>query len=463
VAASKAKLRKLLLRYYPPGIILEYEHDGELMQRSVDLLDLSPETDAERLLDAIFARESMLRPSHREPLRALLAKLQTKLSDARHADFELFKVLRAHILPLTNCAFNKNGDAFVTGSYDRTCKVWDTASGEETHTLEGHKNVVYAVAFNNPFGDKVITGSFDKTCKLWDARTGELFYTLRGHETEIVCLGFDPSSTAIATGSMDASARLWDVETGRETCALRGHTAEIVSLSFSTSGNTLLTGSFDHDCRLWDARAGSCVRVLEGHRAEISAARFDFASGAAASGSMDRGVRLWDLGERQGDVRLAGPLGRGPGRVLRRGRAQGGQRRRGRDGARVRRRVGRVRARARRAPRGDFQGFLQPARHAGAHGVERRDVQAVGRARGDVRADPGGAHGRDLLVRVQLPGGQDHHREQGQHVQDMDVRVRVREKRVGCLLFIVSTRRRTRYDDESARRERTIRGESRRS
>ena len=33
VAASKAKLRKFLLRYYPPGVILEYEHDGELMQR----------------------------------------------------------------------------------------------------------------------------------------------------------------------------------------------------------------------------------------------------------------------------------------------------------------------------------------------------------------------------------------------------------------------------------------------
>jgi dynein assembly factor with WDR repeat domains 1 len=38
-------------------------------------------------------------------------------------DFFLFKVLRAHILPLTNCAFNKGGDRFITGSYDRTCKV----------------------------------------------------------------------------------------------------------------------------------------------------------------------------------------------------------------------------------------------------------------------------------------------------------------------------------------------------
>lgn len=38
------------------------------------------------------------------------------------------QVLRAHILPLTNCAFNKSGDRFITGSYDRTCKVRAPAS-----------------------------------------------------------------------------------------------------------------------------------------------------------------------------------------------------------------------------------------------------------------------------------------------------------------------------------------------
>lgn len=42
--------------------------------------------------------------------------------------------------------------SFITGSYDRTCKVWDTASGEELRTLEGHRNVVFAIAFNNPYG-----------------------------------------------------------------------------------------------------------------------------------------------------------------------------------------------------------------------------------------------------------------------------------------------------------------------
>lgn len=42
------KLRKLLLRYYPPGIILEYEdQEGALQQSSLDLLNLDADTDVE--------------------------------------------------------------------------------------------------------------------------------------------------------------------------------------------------------------------------------------------------------------------------------------------------------------------------------------------------------------------------------------------------------------------------------
>ena len=88
------------------------------------------------------------------------------MESKKNQNFSLYKTLKAHILPLTNCAFNKNGDKFITGSYDRTCKVWDTESGDEIISFEGHKNVVYCIAFNNPFGDKIVTGSFDKTAKV---------------------------------------------------------------------------------------------------------------------------------------------------------------------------------------------------------------------------------------------------------------------------------------------------------
>ena len=45
--AMAAKLKKFLLRYYPPGIILQYERDGVMKQKPIDLLDLTPDVDME--------------------------------------------------------------------------------------------------------------------------------------------------------------------------------------------------------------------------------------------------------------------------------------------------------------------------------------------------------------------------------------------------------------------------------
>ena len=126
----------------------------------------------------------------------------------------LFKILRAHVLPLTNCPYTPpHVLPLITGSYDRTCRVGDTLTGEKRLTLKGHHNVVYAIAFNDRFGfgDKIITGSFDMSAKIWDAHTGACLHTLRGHQTEIVCVAFNPQGTHVATGSIDNTARLWDV------------------------------------------------------------------------------------------------------------------------------------------------------------------------------------------------------------------------------------------------------------
>ncbi len=277
------KLTKFLLRYYPPGIILEYRQNNSKEQRKlkeIDLLHLSNSTDVHELTDELVSKEPLLTENRRPQIILLLTKLQKKLSSDDVADdFYLFKILKGHILPLTNCAFNKNGDQFITGSYDRTCKVWDTNTGNELLSLEGHKSVVYAIAFNKPFGDKIITGSFDKTCKLWCAKTGKNLHTFRGHEGEIVCNKFDPKGKVVATGSMDNTARLYDVETGHCLHSFIGHTGEVVSLDFDSTGKLLATGSFDHTVKIWDTKSGNIVHTFKGHRGEISNIKFNFSVG----------------------------------------------------------------------------------------------------------------------------------------------------------------------------------------
>ncbi|XP_015759205.1 PREDICTED: dynein assembly factor with WDR repeat domains 1-like [Acropora digitifera] len=310
------RLKKFLLRYYPPGIILEYEQSGLLKSKSIDLLDLKPTTDVDALLDDIVAKEPLITPSKMEQVRKLIIRLQEKLAESADHHFYLFKVLRAHILPLTNVAFNKSGTSFITGSYDRTCKVWDTASGEELQVLEGHKNVVYAIAFNNPYGDKIATGSFDKTCKLWSADTGKCYHTYRGHTAEIVSsiivpffrrvhtlIGhrgeisnaqFNFDSSFIVTGSMDKTCKIWDSRTGQCIGTLSGHDDEVLDVCFDYTGQYIATASADGTGRVYNALTHHCMSKLEGHEGEISKITFSPQGRRCLTASSDKTARLWD-------------------------------------------------------------------------------------------------------------------------------------------------------------------------
>lgn len=70
------------------------------------------------------------------------------------------------------------------------------------------------VFYNLDFSDRVITGSFDKTSKIWNVETGQCLATLWGHTREVVCAQFSPENDYIATASMDHTARIYDVNTG---------------------------------------------------------------------------------------------------------------------------------------------------------------------------------------------------------------------------------------------------------
>lgn len=56
------------------------------------------------------------------------------------------------------------GDKIVSGSFDKTIKVWSLATGELERTLSDHGSWVNSVAIS---GDKIVSGGGDNTIKMW--------------------------------------------------------------------------------------------------------------------------------------------------------------------------------------------------------------------------------------------------------------------------------------------------------
>src|SRR5688572_9451793 len=129
---------------------------------------------------------------------------------------------------------------------------WQRLAHSELRTLHGHIAELRSVAFS-PDGGRIVTGSGDRTAKVWDAATGKELLTLRGHSAAIESLSFSPDGQRIVTGSSDQMSMVWDSAKGRELRTLHGHNAQIWSVAFSPDGQRIVTGSGDRTARVWEA------------------------------------------------------------------------------------------------------------------------------------------------------------------------------------------------------------------
>jgi len=75
-------------------------------------------------------------------------------------------ILQGHSEEISKVSFNPQGSKVLTGSSDKTARLWDVESGECDQILQGHSDEIFSCAFNYK-GDTIITGSKDNTCRIW--------------------------------------------------------------------------------------------------------------------------------------------------------------------------------------------------------------------------------------------------------------------------------------------------------
>jgi WD40 repeat protein len=184
--------------------------------------------------------------------------------------------LSGHTGDIASVAFSPDGQTLVSGSFDKTIKLWNLKTGKLSRTLTGHSDFVHAVAIS-PDGQTIVSGgggmevNTDKTIRLWNLKTGKLLRTLAGHSQGVSSLVIAPDGQTLVSASYDKTIKLWNLKTGKLLYTLTGHSSWVRSVAISPDGQTIVSSggsaenNTDNTIKLWNLKTGKLLHTLSGH------------------------------------------------------------------------------------------------------------------------------------------------------------------------------------------------------
>ncbi|MEO8149759.1 MAG: caspase family protein [Bacteroidia bacterium] len=206
-----------------------------------------------------------------------------------------------HTFNITSVCFSPNGKYCLSGSWDKTMKLWETNTGRELKTFTGHLARVNSACFS-PDGKYCLSGSYDNTIKLWDATTGEEIRTFEENSHPIISVCFSPPTPDnpnggkfCLSGSEDGSIKLWDIATGKEIRSFNGHSGEITCVCFTKNGKYCFSGSKDNTVKQWEVATGREIRCFNEHTSDITAVCVSPNGKFCVSTSLYESMILWNV------------------------------------------------------------------------------------------------------------------------------------------------------------------------
>jgi WD40 repeat protein len=209
-----------------------------------------------------------------------------------------------------------SGDGKLAAMGDETGKIklYDVTNGQNTKTFAGHTGPVTGLKFTTD-NARLVSGSHDKTVRVWNVADGAIAGQVEV-AAPINAIALVAEGKQIATGGADNIIRLWDyaavtatekpAEPLKPVKEIPGHGGPVTALAIlAANGAELVSGSQDGTVRVWNVMAGNAVRQMNhGGPVEAIAVRPD--GQRIASVSANNSAKIWNATNGQQTFELKG-------------------------------------------------------------------------------------------------------------------------------------------------------------